>query len=234
MIDSWYFPHQGHFANFSVAGRIEGRRGGTPIPAQEGWRWLRSALPFKEGKLMFFLPKHNIFREVHKRSLSPVFPCASARECAFKECVCMCVYVFMNVWPWRPHLTPPFLVQKRVGTSSWSSFKVRQELLKDTLPVNFTFLFRQRISLLTFSPFSSVVPSITKTLGIFLWQWWGSLEREKNREKGVVAHLGVNVDRQQWNPGWPEVDWLSAAFTIHLSLKCRLLFALLVISHSET
>lgn len=43
--------------------------------AQVGWRCLRSALSFKEGKLMFFFPKHNIVREVHNGKLLPVFPC---------------------------------------------------------------------------------------------------------------------------------------------------------------
>lgn len=43
----------------------EGLKGGgnsTPNLAQVGRRWLRSALLFKEGKLMFFLAKHNIVR----------------------------------------------------------------------------------------------------------------------------------------------------------------------------
>lgn len=43
--------------------------------AQVGWRCLRSALSFKEGKLMFFFPKHNIVREVYNGKLLPVFPC---------------------------------------------------------------------------------------------------------------------------------------------------------------
>lgn len=43
--------------------------------AQVGWRCLRSALSFKEGKLMSFFPKHNIVREVHNGKLLPVFPC---------------------------------------------------------------------------------------------------------------------------------------------------------------
>lgn len=102
---------------------------------------------------MFFFPKHNIVREVHNRSLSPVFPCASVWVCAFTVCVCGRVCVCECAAMMAP-LSPPSLVHKRVGTSFWLSFKVRLEFLKDTLPVNFTSVFRQRISLLTFPPAS--------------------------------------------------------------------------------
>lgn len=159
----------------------EERGGTTQIVAQVGWRWPRSALPFKEGKLMFFLPKHNIVREVHNRRLSPVFPCASVWVCAYSMCMCV------SVWPWWPYLTShPWSI--RVGISSWSSFKVRLEFLKDTLPVNFTSLFRQRISLLTFYPASPSSRQLQKPWASS-FDKNGSLEREEKTKKRKATHF---------------------------------------------
>lgn len=147
--------------------------GATLILAQVGWRWLRSALPFKEGKLMFFLAKHNIVREVHNRSLSPVFPCISAWVCAFTVCVCVRALL------WRLHLT----FHEREGTSSWSFFKVRPEFLKDTLSVNFTVLFKQRISLLTFSPAPPSPCQLQKPRASSSHNDWGPWKERKGQKK---------------------------------------------------
>lgn len=134
---------------------------------------------------MFFLPKHNIVREVHNGSLSPVFSCAffCVIVCAFTVCVCGCVCVCKCVAMTAP-LNLPSLVHTREGTSSWSSFKVRLEFLKDTLPVNFTSLFRQKISLLTFSPASPSSPQLQKPWASSFDNDGGPWKERKRQKKG--------------------------------------------------
>lgn len=82
MVHEVSFIWGGSRDNQRVAGGKKGWRewGGWGVlhsncMAQVGWRCLRSALSFKEGKLMFFFPKHNIVREVYNGKLLPVFPC---------------------------------------------------------------------------------------------------------------------------------------------------------------
>lgn len=187
------------------------------ILAQVGWRWLRSALPFKEGKLMFFFPKHNIVREVHNRSLSPVFPCF----CVHLQYVCVGVYVFVNVWPWWPQLAHHPRVHKRGGTSFWLSFKVRLAFLKDTPPVNFTSLFRQRISLLTFPPAPPSSRQLHKP-SASSFDNDGFLEREKRG----AAHFWMNE--------WREKSCLTALVLYRSSPQNATYFLLcFVFSHCE-
>lgn len=147
---------------------------------------------------MFFLPKHNIVRGAQWVSLISVFLCFSVSACAFTMCARKCGAI-------TAPLNLPSLVRKRLGTSSWSSFKVRLEFLKDTLSVNFTYSFRQRISLLTFPLL--LHPSINyKNPGHLLLRTTRSLEREEVQKKRIATHFWMNGKRRQCNRGQPEVE----------------------------
>lgn len=141
---------------------------------------------------MFLLPKHNIVREVHNGSLSSEFLVLLCK-CVHLQYVCGCACVWKCVAMTAP-LNPPSLVHKRVGPSSWSPFKVRLEFLKDTLPVNFTSLFMQRISLLTFSPASPSSRQLQKP-------WASSFDndrgpwKERKRQKKELQHTFGYIKR---------------------------------------
>lgn len=206
-------PLLGRQQRQSVGGRWrEGLRGwvggwgwedSTLILAQVGWRWLRSALPFKEGKLMFFFRKHNIVREEHNGSLSPVFPCTSVWVRACTVCVCAWAYVCLcKCVAMMAPLSPPSSAHKRVGASSWLSFKVGLEFSKRHSPSQFYLLIQAKDISFNLSPCFSILPSITKTLGIFFWQWQGFLEREKKTgvKKSSNTLLNEWMTREPCNP----------------------------------
>lgn len=147
---------------------------------------------------MFFFPKHNIVRELLNRSLSAAFlrVCVRTYSMFVCACVCKCGAVTASL-----NLLSTFC--RRGGTSSWSSFKVRVEFLKDTHPVNFTSLFRQRISLLTFS-FASPSLHQLQIHGHFLWTKMGGPWRERKSQEKRDKNMLLN----KWlcNLGHQEVD----------------------------
>lgn len=98
-------PHSGRQLRQWVGGwRREGLRGGwdsTPILAQVGWRWLRSALSSKKANECSSCPNIILSERCTIEASHQCF----LTVCACTVCVCGGVYVCANVWPWQPHLT---------------------------------------------------------------------------------------------------------------------------------
>lgn len=174
----------------SGGGKVWGE-GGTPLQfqlkwAEDGWE---VHFPSKKANECSSCP--NIILS-EPCTIGASYQCFLS-VCAFTVCVWKCVAI-------TAPLNLQSSVHKRVGTSSWSSFRVRLEFLKDTHP--FYLLIQAKDISFNLFPCSSILPSITKTLGIFFWQWQGSLERgEKLKKKRIATHFWMNEERQHCNPG---------------------------------